>query len=60
MEALVRLQEEMENGPLAGELMQRLAASEIQATSQRIELLLAAKVHPYPPEDWPAVPWPPY
>jgi len=50
----------MESGPLAQELPQRLAASEIQATSQRIGLLLAAKVHPYPPEDWPAVPWPPY
>jgi len=60
IEALLRLQEEMESGPLAQELPQRLAASEIQATSQRIGLLLAAKVHPYPPEDWPAVPWPPY
>jgi uncharacterized repeat protein (TIGR03843 family) len=60
IEALIRLQDEMESGPLAEELPQRLAASEIQATSQRIGLLLAAKVHPYPPEDWPAVPWPPY
>jgi len=24
-----------------------------------VELLLQHQVHPYPPEDWPAVPWPP-
>jgi uncharacterized repeat protein (TIGR03843 family) len=60
LEALIRLQDELKGGPLAEELPQRLAASEIEATRQRIDLLLAAKVHPYPPEDWPAVPWPPY
>jgi uncharacterized repeat protein (TIGR03843 family) len=60
IEALVRLQGELASGPLADELPQRIAESEIQATQQRIDLLLAAKVHPYPPEDWPAVPWPPY
>jgi hypothetical protein len=25
-----------------------------------VDLLLQERVHPYPPEDWPAVPWPPY
>ena len=33
--------------------------AEVAATSDRIELLLQHRVHPYPPEDWPAVPWPP-
>ena len=32
---------------------------EVDATRQRLELLLKHRVHPYPPEDWPAVPWPP-
>jgi uncharacterized repeat protein (TIGR03843 family) len=60
IEALVRLQGELKSGPLADELAQRLADSEVQATRQRVELLLEERVHPYPPEDWPAVPWPPY
>jgi uncharacterized repeat protein (TIGR03843 family) len=60
LEALARLQGELKSGPLADELAQRLAESEIQATRQRVGLLLEERVHPYPPEDWPAVPWPPY
>jgi uncharacterized repeat protein (TIGR03843 family) len=60
VEALVKLQGELQTGPLADELPQRLAESEIEATRQRVELLLEERVHPYPPEDWPAVPWPPY
>jgi hypothetical protein len=28
-------------------------------TRDRIDLLIEHRVHPYPPEDWPAVPWPP-
>jgi uncharacterized repeat protein (TIGR03843 family) len=60
IEALVRLRGELASGPLAGELPQRLTASEVRATRQRVELLLEDRVHPYPPEDWPAVPWPPY
>ena len=36
-----------------------LTASEISATKIRIETLLDHRVHPYPPADWPAVPWPP-
>ena len=50
----------MESGPLAEELPQRLSAAEVLATGQRVALLLEERVHPYPPEDWPAVPWPPY
>jgi uncharacterized repeat protein (TIGR03843 family) len=60
IETLVRLQGELESGPLADELAQRLSASEVRATKQRVDLLLEDRVHPYPPEDWPAVPWPPY
>ena len=44
---------------LAAELARWLTPEEVTATRQRIELLLEHKVHPYPPADWPAVPWPP-
>jgi uncharacterized repeat protein (TIGR03843 family) len=60
VESLQKLSAALASGPLADELAGRLEPSELAATRNRVELLLAAKVHPYPPEDWPAVPWPPY
>jgi len=57
--ALTRLRQSLRGGDLAAELSRWLTATEIAATRQRIELLLEHQVHPYPPEDWPAVPWPP-
>jgi hypothetical protein len=59
VEALRRLQQCFETGDLAAELSAWLTPGEVDATRQRIELLLKHRVHPYPPEDWPAVPWPP-
>ena len=44
---------------LGARLARWLAPGEVDATRQRISLLLKHRVHPYPPEDWPAVPWPP-
>jgi hypothetical protein len=46
-------------GSLAAELACWLTPAELAATRQRVELLLEHKVHPLPPSDWPAVPWPP-
>jgi uncharacterized repeat protein (TIGR03843 family) len=46
-------------GGLAGEMAQWVTRAEIAATTRRVERLLAHKVHPSPPKDWPAVPWPP-
>jgi uncharacterized repeat protein (TIGR03843 family) len=46
-------------GVLADQLTQWLTPTEIAATTRRVELLLARKIHPSPPTDWPAVPWPP-
>jgi uncharacterized repeat protein (TIGR03843 family) len=46
-------------GGLADQMAQWLTRAEIAATTRRVELLLARKVHPSPPTDWPAVPWPP-
>ena len=47
------------SGELAETLTRWLTRQEVRATRMRIEALLRHKVHPYPPDDWPAVPWPP-
>jgi uncharacterized repeat protein (TIGR03843 family) len=47
------------DGELSTTLGEWLTEQEILATRIRIEMLLRHGVHPYPPEDWPAVPWPP-
>ncbi len=49
----------LDGGALSAELTGWLSAEEIAATARRVELLLAHGVHPFPPTDWPAVPWPP-
>jgi uncharacterized repeat protein (TIGR03843 family) len=59
VEALTRLQHALAAEELETELLTRLTPDEVTATRQRVELLLEHRVHPYPPEDWPAVPWPP-
>lgn len=58
--ALERLEQELASGDLASELTGRLSPAEVTATRKRVELLRRHRVHPYPPENWPAVPWPPY
>lgn len=57
--ALGRVDSALQNGELAAELALRLTPGEIAATVDRVEVLMSHRVHPYPPEDWPAVPWPP-
>jgi uncharacterized repeat protein (TIGR03843 family) len=59
MEALRRLSTQFTDGSLTAELSPLLTASEISATKIRVATLLEHRVHPYPPADWPAVPWPP-
>jgi uncharacterized repeat protein (TIGR03843 family) len=44
---------------LAPELRSWLTPHEVAATIRRVDMLLGRKVHPLPPADWPAVPWPP-
>jgi hypothetical protein len=58
--ALNGLRESLADGELRAELDRWLSPAEVAATRQRVEMLLEHKVHPFPPEDWPAVPWPPY
>jgi uncharacterized repeat protein (TIGR03843 family) len=57
--ALGRLKDELGGGALATALEELLSPEEVAATRSRIELLIEHRVHPYPPENWPAVPWPP-
>ncbi len=59
MAALERLREQLEPCGLADRLAQWLTDEEVAATRARIDALLRHQVHPHPPEDWPAVPWPP-
>jgi uncharacterized repeat protein (TIGR03843 family) len=49
----------LRRGWLAEELGKHLTPGEVQATRARVEALLKHKVHPFPPDDWPAIPWPP-
>jgi uncharacterized repeat protein (TIGR03843 family) len=57
--ALGRLKDGLDGGALATALDDLLSPVEVAATQSRIELLMEHRVHPYPPENWPAVPWPP-
>ena len=57
--ALRASHELLAGGGLTDALAPWLTRTEIAATRRRVELLLDRKVHPSPPADWPAVPWPP-
>ncbi len=59
IEALSRVRAALDDRELAAELGQRLSAAEVTATRARVDFLLRHRVHPYPSEEWPAVPWPP-
>jgi uncharacterized repeat protein (TIGR03843 family) len=61
VQALERLNEMLgAQQPLAARLSQWLEPEELDATRARVALLMEHKTHPFPPADWPAVPWPPY
>jgi uncharacterized repeat protein (TIGR03843 family) len=59
VDALRRLADDLAGGWLAQELSRHLTRGEVRATKIRVDKLLKHRVHPYPSEDWPAVPWPP-
>jgi hypothetical protein len=56
---LVRLEKDMERGRLGRRLRELLTPREVQATYDRVRRLLDTGIHPFPSEDWPAIPWPP-
>ncbi len=47
------------DGSLGGALEEHLTISEVQHVRLRVRRLLRAARFPKPPQDWPAVPWPP-
>jgi uncharacterized repeat protein (TIGR03843 family) len=57
--ALQHLAVELSGGWLERELSLHLTAAEVEATRLRVGKLLHRPVYPYPPDDWPAIPWPP-
>jgi uncharacterized repeat protein (TIGR03843 family) len=57
--ALNTLRDNLAAGGLADEMSGLLSGDELRATRDRVDLLIQHRVHPYPPENWPAVPWPP-
>jgi uncharacterized repeat protein (TIGR03843 family) len=59
IEALTTLRRALAGEELTAELLLLLTPDEVSATLERIELLLDHRVHPYPPADRPALPWPP-
>jgi uncharacterized repeat protein (TIGR03843 family) len=59
VDALRRLADDLAGGWLSQELSRYLTRGEVTATKIRVDKLLKHRVHPYPSEDWPAVPWPP-
>ncbi|HVU71690.1 MAG TPA: SCO1664 family protein [Mycobacteriales bacterium] len=56
---LTELRAELD-GALGAALSEHLRTKEIAVTIGRIERLLSAGTFPFPSEDWPAVPWPPF
>jgi uncharacterized repeat protein (TIGR03843 family) len=59
LSTLATLRDLLTDGDLAAELGSWLTAAEVATTIRRVDRLLAHKLHPQPPSDWPAVPWPP-
>jgi uncharacterized repeat protein (TIGR03843 family) len=57
--ALQALRTALEHGSLWRELGELITEAEAVATAERVRLMLHHRIHPYPSEDWPAIPWPP-
>jgi hypothetical protein len=55
---LTKLELELD-GRLGRRLRELLTPREVEATWDRVRRLLRTSVHPFPSEDWPAIPWPP-
>jgi hypothetical protein len=47
-------------GSLCQDLGEHLTRREVRATAARVERLLLEGRYPFPSEDWPAIPWPPF
>jgi uncharacterized repeat protein (TIGR03843 family) len=58
LEVLTRLRDDLD-GSLGAELAEHLTMREMRALCRRVDALRRTKVFPSPPDDWPALPWPP-
>jgi uncharacterized repeat protein (TIGR03843 family) len=58
LDVLKRLRADLD-GALGADLAEHLTGREMRALCRRVEALLRGKVFPTPPQDWPALPWPP-
>jgi len=58
VEVLARVGEQLD-GDLGAALEEHLTVAEVQHARLRVRRLLRAARFPKPPQDWPAVPWPP-
>ena len=58
LEVLARLAEQLD-GTLGDALEEHLTLTEVQHARLRVRRLLRSSRFPKPPQDWPAVPWPP-
>ncbi len=59
VDGLQRLARALE-AELGGQLAEHLTGREVRRTQQRVAQLLADGTYPFPPADWPAIPWPPF
>ena len=57
-DVLKRVRRELD-GALGERLHGLLTRAEVRRTKSRVDRLLAARRHPEPSDEWPAVPWPP-
>jgi hypothetical protein len=58
IEVLAKLGEQLD-GPLGAALEEHLTLTEVQHVRRRARRLLRGGRFPDPPQDWPAIPWPP-
>jgi hypothetical protein len=59
LEALGVLRAQLRGPELSRYLGSLLTADEVEATRRRVDLMLKHRIHPYPSDEWPAIPWPP-
>lgn len=59
LNVLARLERDIERGRLGRRLRELLTLTEVEATWERVRQLLSTGIHPFPSDDWPAIPWPP-
>jgi uncharacterized repeat protein (TIGR03843 family) len=57
--ALRVLRGQLDGAQLSRYLGSLLTAEEVEATQRRVDLMLKHRIHPYPSDEWPAIPWPP-